>query len=90
MYEVRRDPSLPHQVVLESKHPQTHIQVSCNCRRVRKGRSHWVYEPMGNAADFADTVRIYNDPNNHKTEFGEEWMLDGLSGQGIQQGTAQA
>ena len=99
MYEVKRDPTLPHQVILQSSHPQTHIQVSCNCRRVRKGRSSWVYEPMGNADDFQDTVRIYNNPANHvevigrdglRVEFGEEWMLDGQRGQGIQQGTPKA
>lgn len=94
----RRDVTLPHQVIVQTgDHGQ--IEVSCNCRKVRrnlKAGKH-MYEPMGSGRDFPTLVRVFNNPENHneaigwpgtkwaglRVPFGKEWMLDGLSGQGV-------
>lgn len=65
----RRDPTLPHQVVITTKSSRNiDIMVSCNCRR--KGQT---YESMGLVNDFADVRRLYNDPANHIGEF-NDWL----------------
>lgn len=95
MYEVIRDATLPHQIIL-SFNMIGSVVVSCNCRRksVRGGPS---YEPMGPAPCFTEAQRLYNDPSNHveaigypgtdwaglRVEFGEEWKINGERSQSI-------
>lgn len=93
MRRVERDRTLPHQVILQLAGHSTVVEVSCNCRVKRTGSKYW-YEGIAPAKNFQETVRIYNNPANHveviglpntkwaglRVEFGEEWMLDGISG----------
>lgn len=65
-YTTERDENLPHQVVFFVH--DSRVQVSCNCRK--SGNTH---QAMGTADGDIDKARsLYNDPANHRTEFGEE------------------
>lgn len=73
-----RDPNLQHQVVHHRDgNVNTAIVVTCNCRE-RAGVG-----PMGVVLDFDDTLRVYNDPEQHVEPFGEEWRLNGQRRQGV-------
>ena len=70
------DRSLTHQPILTDGRGQgmNYPLLSCNCRyRVGMG-------PIAEVPELADTVREYNDPDNHVEPFGEEWMLHGQCG----------
>lgn len=67
-----RDPTLPHQVVIKMTRNVTYV--SCNCR-VSTYRP-----PIGKVTSFAETKRLYNDPDNHVTlrrgvTFNADWMI---------------
>ena len=73
-----RDDSLLHQVRLTTTNHK--VFVSCNCRRTvpvsvndKGGKLQW--QPIGQTHDFDETKRLYNNPENHWAEFGEEDML---------------
>lgn len=72
MRYVERDPSLPHQVVITMTGGITYV--SCNCR-VNTHRP-----PMGRVDSFEETMRFYNDHENHVysrfgAPFTAEWMI---------------
>lgn len=64
----RRDPDAPHQVVVFTRQRSLKIHVSCNCRREPALTE--TYDPIGVAADYPETARLYNDPAAHRKEFG--------------------
>lgn len=71
------DRTLPHQPIIENSSNPGHPTLNCNCRW-RVG-----LEPIGVCIELPDTVRMYNDPDNHIEPFGEEEMLNGQRRQGI-------
>lgn len=73
-YTTDRDPTLEHQVVIQSHPPGHHIKVSCNCRlKYNTGKGGVVgYDPIGTVEDAEDTKRLYNDPANHWKPFSKE------------------
>lgn len=71
MKQVKRDPNLQHQIVLENLRGDTgYPTVTCNCRK-RAG-----LEPMGRNQDLHEAARMYNDPEKHVEPFGEEWKVN--------------
>jgi hypothetical protein len=83
---VERDPSLPHQPVLYNPSGDGgHPALTCNCRQRRR------MPDLGRVVELSDTVRVYNDPNNHVEPFYEADRLTvkkghgphGLSSQGV-------
>lgn len=66
-----RDPSLPHQVVLQVQGHSQQVTVTCNCRN----NAH--LGPIGLAPNIGRTRDLYNDSANHvgPTPFTQEWKL---------------
>lgn len=81
MNQVKRDPNLQHQIVLENLRGDTGFPtVTCNCRK-RAGLG-----PMGRNQNLQDAADMYNDPDNHIEPFGVEWEVNtrGKRSEGIQ------
>ena len=61
-----RDPSLPHQVVLDFSRCTGLVLLTCNCRKRARARH------VGSTKDLDQSRQMYNDPDNHMEPFGEE------------------
>lgn len=66
---IERDPTLPHQIIIQAGRNVSEASVSCNCLLIATG----AYKPMGFANFGEGTVReltdLYNNPSNHNPHF---------------------
>jgi hypothetical protein len=66
---VERDPSLPHQIIIQAGRNVSEAGVSCNCLMIATG----AYKPMGfvmfgeGTAD--ELMSMYNNPSNHNPHY---------------------
>lgn len=71
-YLTLRDTTLPHQVVLFTQTGSYTIWISCNCRlSANASDKKLFYDPIGETLNLEESRALYNDPNNHRTDFTE-------------------